>query len=228
MNNIELCHLGDNCLTGVIIDEILNIHKKYLFMIGMYNFNDIINYLNDNNYENIYNKQNLIIMGNGYVHHNLYKFTFNHDYIIKDGLISNYDNIKERFDIKIKNFREMLISNNKCIFITFTKSIDLINIEDMLKWLSYNKKDYHLIIFTEKLYYSTISSDKLTIIKLIKLENQFSNWWKNDKKDNIGLYKEIYDKFIDCLTKSNIINNFPKTFEETNYEKKINKMYENV
>lgn len=59
MSNIELCHLGDDCALGIIIDDILQRHKKMLFMLGVFKFNDILFYLNNNNFENIYNKTNL-------------------------------------------------------------------------------------------------------------------------------------------------------------------------
>ena len=121
--DIELCHLGDDCASGIIIDDIIYQKKKLLFMLGEYNFNDIFNYLNDNKFEEIYNKDKLIIVKNG-VKHKDYNFLFNHDYVINNYTLTNYDFIKLRFDEKIKNFRGILASGNTCIFITFTKDID--------------------------------------------------------------------------------------------------------
>jgi hypothetical protein len=88
----------------------------------------------------------------------------------------------------------------------------------MLQWFNINKKNFHLIIFTYNSYIQKIESSQLSIIQL---DNTYNNWYKMEKDTKLILYKEIYDKFINCLTVCNIENDFPKTFEETNYEKKI-------
>jgi hypothetical protein len=51
MCSIELCHFGDHCEPGIIIDDILKQSKKCLFMLGVYNFNNIYKYLIDDDYE---------------------------------------------------------------------------------------------------------------------------------------------------------------------------------
>jgi hypothetical protein len=224
MYSLNLYHLGDNCEPGIIINDILNIKTKTLFMLGVYRFNDIICYLNDNHFEKIYDKNYLEISDtNNVVFHKLYNFQFNHDYKIKDSKIDNYDFIKERFDIKIKNFRDMLVDENNTIFITFSGNVNNLKILDMLEWFDTNKKSFHLIIFTNNSY--TLDSSFSKKITIIKLDNSYHNWYKMEKLPKNVLYKEIYDKFINCLTLCNIKNEFPKTFEETGYESLINISY---
>jgi hypothetical protein len=116
---IDLCHLGNACAPGILINEILKIKKKTLFMLAIYHFNDIITYLNDNNYENIYDK-NLLNISKYPVINIKYNFKFLHDYVFKNNKIINYDFIIDRFNTKITNFKEMLIDKNLTIFINFT------------------------------------------------------------------------------------------------------------
>jgi len=211
MYNVDLCHLGDACASGIIIDEILNIRKKTLFMLGMYQFNNILKYLHDGVYENIYNKDDLYI--DVHVKHRQYNFGFNHDYLIKDAEITNYDFIKARFDLKIKNFKESLVSPNKKLYITFTSIFNRLNITDMLEWLNKNAINYHLIIFTDNTNTSPCAQPNLSIIKVSK----FGGWWLFTPENKTVLYREIYEKFIDCCANLNIDHNFPKTFDETYY-----------
>ena len=213
-NYVELCHLGDNCAPGIIINDILHIRQKCLFMLGLYNFNDILFYLNDNDFENIYNREHLVNESNVWIYHNVYKFIFNHDYHLENGEITNYDFIKDRFDIKIKNFREMLSSDNTCVFISFTENINYIEIGGMLYWLTLNKKKFHLMIFTNNTYNSTFSPEHLSIIKL---DTSYEKWYEKDSGYKYILYKEIYEKFIHHLHIHNISNDFPKTFESINF-----------
>jgi hypothetical protein len=110
----------------------------------------------------------------------------------------------------------MLKNEKTAVFITFTYNVDLLNINDMLMWLNNNKKNYHLIIFTNNPYSSNYNSNRLCIIKL---ENSYDYWWLMEKKVKKVLFKEIYHKFIKCLSNSNIIHNFPKKFKKTHYGK---------
>ena len=198
MYQIELYHLGDQCAPGIIIDDILNIHNKTLFMLGVYKFNDIIKYLNDNsnnNYEIIY-EDKLLIIDNNTVKHSLYNFHFNHDYKLLNDKITNYDIIKNRFDIKIKNFKEMLISDNLTVFITFSDNVDNLNIINWINWINKNKKLYHLIIFTSNNYKNTIDIKDLSNLSIIKLKQKYNGWWKMIITEKLLLYNEIYEKFI--------------------------------
>lgn len=209
--DIELCHLGDDCASGIIIDDIIYQHKKLLFMLGEYHFNDIINYLHNNHLEDIYNKDKLIIVKNG-VKHKDYNFLFNHDYNINNSVITNHDFIKLRFDEKIKNFRNILFSDTTCIFITFTKNIDKLNINNMIKWLTIHKKKFHLMIFTNNDYTNDYNHTNLSIIKLT---NSYLEWYGFSKSVKEKLYKEIYNKFIERLQVVGIDNNFPKDYNDT-------------
>ncbi len=217
MYNIDLCHFGNNCAPGIIIDELLNIKKKTLFMLAIYHFNDILYYLNDNNYENIYNRELLYIQKKNFEKHKTYNFVFSHDYICDNNEISNYDLIKERFDIKISNFKNMLQSEDMTIFINFTLFLHNLKIQDMLKWLENNKKTFHLIIFTNNEY--DINNYNYNNLSIIKLDLTFNEWWLMELQRKMDLYKEIYEKFIKCLLEKKIINNFPKTFEDTCFYK---------
>jgi hypothetical protein len=212
--NISLCHFGDNCAPGILIDDIIKQNIKFPFMLGGYDFNNILNYLNDNNYEKIYSKEYLIIQKDNIVHHTFYKFSFNHEYEVKFNRFTNYDFIKQRFDLKIRNFRGMLQSNNFCIFIAFTENVDTLKISEMLEWLKKNKPQFHLIIYTNNSYTTGVQCKNLTIITL---KNSYKDWWSLPKPQQIILYKEIYDEFINCLNIQNITNNLPKIFEHTYY-----------
>ena len=216
MYNLDLCHFGNQCAPGILIDDILNIHKKTLFMLGIFRFNDILHYLNENNYENIYDKKCLVPNSNTDVVHTSYYFHFNHDYIIENSNFTNYDFVKKRFDVKIKNFRDMLANESKTIFINFCENIDTIDINGMLLWLQNNKKNFHLIIFTYNDYSSNYESNNLSIIKL---QNNYGGWWDLNEQKKVILYNEIYEEFLNCLENANIENDFPKTYNNTYYGK---------
>lgn len=106
----------------------------------------------------------------------------------------------------------MLLSDNTCIFISFTEDINEIEIGGMLYWLTLNKKNFHLMIFTNTTYNSNFSPDHLSIIKL---DTSYKNWYSQDEGYKYILYKEIYEKFTHYLHISNVANDFPQTFEST-------------
>jgi len=211
MNNIELCHFGDMCAPGIIINYILKQEVKTLFMLGKYSFNDILLYLEDCNYENIYNKDHLTILPNNEVKHTKYNFVFNHDYIIDKSNLTNYNIVRDRFNLKIKNFRNMLSSENICVFITFSVNVDSLKIEEMINWLKLNKKRFHLIIITNKEYISK----NILHVSIIKLNPSYEEYWLMDVKTKATLYKEIYEEFINCLKQNNIEHKFPLTYPGT-------------
>ena len=77
-------------------------------MLGVYKFNDIIKYLEDDNLNKIYDKKYLKKINNN-TQHLLYNFIFNHDYKYdKYSNIINYNFIKDRFVNKIKNYNQIL------------------------------------------------------------------------------------------------------------------------
>jgi hypothetical protein len=214
MTSVDLYHLGDQCAPGIIIDDILHQKKKTLFMLAIYEFNDILHYLLDNQYEKIYSKPHLKLLPNNTIQHTLYKFIFKHDYVVKNSKVVNYDMVKSRFDTKIKNFREMLASDTFSVFITFTQNVDNLKIHEMLSWLRTNKPKFHLMIFTNTVHAIV---DPIENLSIVVLDNVYDGWWLMEKTIKCSLYKEIYEKFIACLQDNGIAHSFPKTFEETNY-----------
>jgi len=220
MYKIDLCHLGNNCEPGIIIDKILTINKKTLFMLGMYHFNNIISYLKDGCFENIYNKEFLSIRMNetNIVDHTKYKFAFNHDYKHDNSEITNYDFVKNRFDEKIQNFKTMLTSNTPTILINFSSHVHGMKISEMMQWFNENKiasKRIVLFIFT----YNDFDLSKETIenVFIIKLQQTTCGWWKMEKSEQLILYQEIYEKFIQCCDQAFSNHDFPRTFLETGY-----------
>jgi len=211
--SIDLVHLGDNCAPGIIINDILNIRKKTLFMLGMYPLNNIITYLNDNKYENIYDLQYLDIQLNNHVYHTVYNFTFNHDYLIKDSVITNYDIVKNRFDEKIENFKNTLNSKEFTVLIHFTRASKQEDIDAIILFFKKYKDRFHLIIFTN----NHISVNNSLYVSIIKLDNCYYQWYKKDMKDRYELYNEIYDKCIACLKNNNIKHDLPIDFKKTYY-----------
>jgi len=207
---VDLCHFGEDCAPGIIINDILNQKDKLLFMLGNYRLNDILFYLKDGNYEKIYDKEDLIILPNNHVKHRTYNFVFNHEYRINRPELTNYEFVRNRFDLKITNFRTMLSSQTMCIFIVFTENVDQLNLTEMLEWLSINKKNFHLMIFTST-HFNTVSHSKFCSI--LKLTKDYTTWYKVCcQGDKIAIYKEIYDKFINCLNQRNIQHDFPLEF----------------
>jgi hypothetical protein len=215
---VDIYHFGENCATGIIINDILKNKTKTLFMLAQYAFNDILSYLKDGNYESIYDKKYLMIIPpwNDTVKHTKYNFLFNHDYKIENSQITNYDFIRNRFDLKIKNFKEILSSPKLCIFISFIKkkNINNLKITEMLEWLSINKKHFHLIIFTSQ-DYKTKYKYNSKLCSIIKLKNKWRHWYLLDRKSKIILYNEIYEKFINCLKQNKIKHDFPLKFDSS-------------
>ena len=175
-------------------------------MLGIYSFNNILFYLKECNYEKIYDRDDLIILPDNHVRHSKYNFIFKHDYKIENSQINNYDFIRDRFDLKIKNFLEMLSGDNMCIFIVFTKNLDNLKIDEMLDWLFLKKNiNFHLMIFTSNKHKTTNQSQMCSIINL-KID--YNRWFVMDNITKKTLYEEIYEEFINCLNKQkyNIIS----------------------
>jgi len=224
---VKLLHFGNDCAPGIIINDILNIKGKQLFQLGFYNFNDILKYLKESKYEEIYDKSHLffnnIKITEFYSHLNEYKtgpsifnkkynFNFNHDYFMQDYKIMNYEFIVNSFNTKIKNFKECLELEKKIIFITFTNvDIKLLEMIDLLKEKTNNW--FKLIIFTSNKNLNYFI-DK---VKLIYLNNEYNNWFLKSPKDRLVLYAEIYNKFYKT------VNEYIKLpfFEDTFYYKSL-------
>jgi len=195
----NLIHFGDNCAPGILINDILKIKKKQLFMLGVYPFNDILKYLQKNNLHEIYDKKYLKKTKDNITNHLLYNFTFNHDYVYDGSCnIINYEFVKERFKVKIKIYDDMFKQNALNIFINFTNDVDNLNIKDFLH-LYKNKIKFHLIIFTNNDYVD-INND---FISVIRLKNSYENWWAMHPTLKNILYNEIYFQYTKIL--NNII-----------------------
>lgn len=219
---IKLVHFGNDCAPGIIINDILNIKGKHLFQLGFYNFNDILEYLKESKYEEIYDKSHLffnnIKITEFYSHLNEYKtgpsifnkkynFNFNHDYFMQDYKIMNYEFIVNSFNTKIKNFKECLELEKKIIFITFTNvDIKALEMIDLLKEKTNNW--FKLIIFTsnKNLNYCF---DK---VELIYLNNEYNNWFLKSPKYRLILYTEIYNKFYKTVNEYIKLSFFEDTF----------------
>lgn len=215
---VDLFHLGDFCEPGIIIDDILNIRQKQLFMLGHYNFNDIARFLHENNYHSIYDRDSLRINAANQVYHDKFKFVFNHDYKLENGSIVNYEFIKDRFRIKIKNLEDMLRSDTLTIFITFTTNIDSLKVIDMLKWFAVHKKEFHIIIFSNKPYTTTYEDAR---VSFVNLKRSYEQWFQMNSELKTELYKEIYAKFIGVVATLEIKHDFPSVFSETHYGKHL-------
>ena len=202
ITKLNLIHFGDNCAPGILINDILKIKKKQLFMLGVYPFNDILKYLQKNNLHEIYDKKYFKKTKDNITNHLLYKFTFNHDYVYDGSCnIINYEFVKERFKVKIKNYDDMFKQNALNIFINFTDDIDNLNINDFLH-LYKNKIKFHLIIFTNNDYVD-INND---FISVVRLKNSYENWWTMHPTLKNILYNEIYFQYTKILNNIMIKN----------------------
>jgi len=217
MNSLNISNLfpfGDHCGPGIIINDILHDKTKKLFMLGFFGFNQIVDYIKNNDFESIYDIQYLVssdgqaltISDDGVsqyghdttVKHRKYGFSFNHDFIVKEGKILNYAFIVNSYKKKIEHFKASLASDAPMCFITFTDSIDDLRIKEM----NAIKKNAYFFIFTNR----TFSAPNVFTIKLY---NNITKWWMLEKTKKDILYNEIYSKFINVLNKNNIAHAFP-------------------
>ena len=97
------------------------------------------------------------------------------------------------------------------VFINFTDNVDNLNINDFLK-LYENKIHFHLIIFTNN-DYKIIKHENISIIKL---KNDYYDWWLMNKDTKNILYEEIYMRFIEVLNINKIIHDFPEIYTYNN------------
>ncbi len=223
----ELCHFGQVCGCGIIMQNILKIKKKGLFMLGWYPLNSIIPYLKSKNYEDIYKIEYLKynVPQPWTVTHTLYDFGFHHDYTIQENKIINYDKVKRRFDEKIKNFKDTLNNNDLTIFITMDLPCTDVII-NTINWLEENKPNFHLVLMDiyNKPVDASIISEKVSLIRLEKYCDFWTNLFSLKSKE---FFEEIYVKFLNALHQKNIKHNYPK-FEDSCYRldfESINKFW---
>jgi len=228
MYTTDLQHFGDKCEPYIIINDILQINKtKTLFMLAKYEFNTILQYLKDGDYESVYKLEQLEMIHTGKIRHKKYKFIFIHDYVSDvSGMLLNYPTIVHRFHEKIINFKEMLITEKPTIFINFTSDASKFRVREMLEWFRQNakpNKKIAFIIFTEE--GAPDLSETLENVFLVKLIQPLKQWWEipsNQALDEkISLYKEIYEKFIECCDQAFVDHDFPRTFLETGFEERF-------
>lgn len=213
----ELVDFGNQCLPNDLIRKILKNKTKHLFMLGVYSFNDISTFLERGSFEDIYKKEYLMYNDNPITHftndierythasvikNTHYNFTFNHDFLydISTNTIRNYDFIRNEFDKKISNLKELFINDKTPIFINFLfhQNYEL-KLEKMVSVLKqYMKKPFYIFIFTS--CKSTGENGTLyENIKFIYLDQDYTEWWKQTKDIKLSLYKEIYEKYVDTI-----------------------------
>ena len=130
------------------------------------------------------------------IFHTKYNFEFVHDYQYNPGTntVSNYNYIKNKYEKKIKNFKELLNNNNKLILTVYqplcTSKYKTLQIDDMMITLKekYPNKIFFLIIFTD----SKIIDSNLDNVYVEKLKLELLYHWFNT--DN-GSNKEINSKY---------------------------------
>jgi hypothetical protein len=224
---IALCHLGYNCAPGIVIDDIIGTRQKQLFQLGTYRIKDIATYLSECSrdpgaYKSIYDKASLRVVSDAHVVHTKYNFGFNHDYRAKDGHITNYEHIVDRFNTKIDNFRRMLDDDkNVCVFITFLAAgkdvshipgdIDKVDgasgIGELADWLSCNKKgSFHWVIFADAPYTTELPA----CCSVVVLQNSYYRWYSMQADTKRPLYDEIHRKLIACLESRGIDHGLPR------------------
>ena len=180
-------------------------------MLARYGFNDIIQYLNDNTLENIYDKQYLKVLSITDVKHTKYNFVFNHDYKITNGIITNYDNIVERFKEKINDWKNMCVDKTSpTIFIhcSIKENLNELHITKMMTALRNQRPEgpNYMFIFTDK-DDITVDIENVTIIPITGERICYPWELSGDKRKNAE--RHVYSKFIDALKMNNIEHKFP-------------------
>jgi hypothetical protein len=166
----QIIDFGDNCLPHILVKEILFLKQKTLFTLGVYDFNDILNYLKEGNLEDIYKKEYLTYNGkqieNFYdkykfytqspkILNTKYNFGFLHhfNYDVSNNCINNYNYVVEQFNNRISEFKDILQNDKKTIFVNFSYYDRMKNmkIDEMIETLNNmsNKKYYMFIFFYE-------------------------------------------------------------------------------
>ena len=237
---MKLLYLGNCCAPAIIISFILHINKPMLpfqlMVSSIKNINMIIEddfkYITDKNflvnpkrekfdeYINIKNEFAHSLDTKDWVYHLKYTdLLFNHDFFVENNKILNHKFIETQWKEKENNLIEMLKLKEKKLFLHFTQSkIDMNNYQKFLSLLKakYNAdlSQIYILIFTNN--NENYCKDN---IQIIKLDNDYTFWWQfKDMKEKYVLYKEIYEKFHDYVSKIDPQHGFP-AFENTDYSK---------
>jgi len=149
-------------------------------MLAKYEFNTILQYLKDGDYESVYVMEKLEMIHTKKIRHKIYGFIFIHDFVCDiSGTLLNYDTIVRRFDEKISNFKGMLTTENPTIFINFTSDASKFQVREMLEWFRQNatpNKKIAFIIFTKE--GAPDLSETLENVFLVKLHQPIDEWWE--------------------------------------------------
>ena len=163
----DIIDFGDNCLPHILIRDILFLKQKTLFTLGIYGFNDILNYLKDETYEDIYKKEYLTYNGapiadfhskyqfytqSPKIINTKYNFGFMHHFNldVSTNCINNYDYVVGQFNTKIAEFKNYLASDKRKIFVncSFYNSIETIKIDEMIETLNkLTQSKYYIFIY---------------------------------------------------------------------------------
>jgi hypothetical protein len=163
----EIVDFGDNCLPHILIRDILFLKQKTLFTLGVFDFNNILKYLKNENMEDIFKKEYLTYdnkpIDNFYDKYNFYtqspkiintKFNFgflhHYNYDISNNCINNYGFVVEQFKNRINEFKNILNNEKKIIFVNFAfySSLKNMKIDEMMNTLNTMiSKNYYMYIF---------------------------------------------------------------------------------
>jgi hypothetical protein len=163
----EIVDFGDNYLPHILIRDILFLKQKTLFTLGVFDFNNILKYLKNEDMEDIFKKEYLTYdnkpINNFYDKYNFYtqspritntKFNFgfshHYNYDVSNNCINNYGFVVEQLKNRINDFKNILKNEKKIIFVNFSfySSLKNMKIDEMMNTLnSMINKNYYMFIF---------------------------------------------------------------------------------
>lgn len=139
----------------------------------------------------------------------MYNFAFPHDYKLENTEITNYDAIVERFNEKITNFKDALQNDRMVVFLGYTRSIQQLQIKEMLGWMEENMTRFHLVLFSynddKAQPLCDVVSPNLSIIRM----GECVWYWNTTEEKREEIKKDHYGKFIQCLNEKCILHDFP-------------------
>lgn len=218
MSSYDIIDFGESCGASLITSA-LNIKGKSLFGLGGYKFHQLSYFLNENKFEEIYDKKYLTLRDgtvpafenyvNRYSYWNgivntKYGFIFLHDfgYDTRKKCITNYDFIVKKFDEKIASLRESFTNDKKLVFLTLVDNCknvtehNAISIVQSLKLHMPNpNKKFYLIIFS-----NSVIEIQCDHVVCIKLESPTHNTWFMPTEKKNKLLFEIFEKLSTTLS----------------------------
>lgn len=228
LNKCDLIEFGDACAPILLTQCIMKQKNKTLFLLGGFGFNNLIYFLNENKFEEIYKEEYLTLndgtpvinFGNtlkryGFynkIRNSKYGFSFVHDFSYDriTQCIINYDFIKNEYNNKIIKLKESFQNSKILIFVHFCRNITNISDYKELEMIEALKK--HMPNPSKKFYIFVYSNqDKLNesnqIIQIIytKLKNSIEEFWLLSGKLRDELENEISTNFFETMKKLDII-----------------------